>query len=207
MRSEICVRRRVNLSGRQLGLLALVTLAACQPLTRPTQPAGSWPERKAQLQSASRWRFDGRVAISGVESGGSAGIRWKQADARSSVSVFGALGAGGLNILLDAGHLHVKTSRGEAVDDDEAARVIEERLGAPLPLAELRYWLLGVSAPGSESTEVLGENQRLSALAQQGWEVHFAEYQAVGGDLLPARVDAQRDQVRVKLRISRWHWQ
>jgi outer membrane lipoprotein LolB len=147
------------------------------------------------------------VAVSGVESGGSAGIRWQQADARSRVSVFGTLGAGGINILLDAGHLHVKTSRGEEVDGEEAARVIDDRLGAPLPLAELRYWLLGVTAPGPESTEVLGENQRLAALTQKGWEVHFAEYQRVAGDLLPARVDARRDQVRVKLRISRWQWQ
>lgn len=192
--------------SRRLAMVAVTLLAACQPLTRPTAPAGSWAERKAQLETANRWRFDGRVAISGVESGGSAGIRWKQSESRSTVSVFGALGAGGLEIAVDGDHLRVRTSRGESVDDDEARRVIEERLGVPLPLGELRYWLIGIAAPGSQATEVLGQNQRLSALTQQGWEVHFTEYQAVAGDLLPARLDATHEGVRVRLRISRWQW-
>jgi outer membrane lipoprotein LolB len=192
--------------GRRLAIVAVALLAACQPLTRPTPPAGTWAERKTQLEAASRWRFDGRVAISGVESGGSAGIRWKQSESRSTVSVFGALGAGGLEIAVDGNHLRVRTSRGESVVDDEARQVIEERLGVPLPLEELRYWLIGIAAPGSEATEVLGENQRLSALSQQGWEVHFTEYQAVAGDLLPARLDAMHEGVRVRLRISRWQW-
>jgi outer membrane lipoprotein LolB len=186
-------------------IAALIGVAACKPLTRPSQP-GPWVERKAELQSANLWRFEGRVAIAGVESGGSAGIRWRQADTRSDISVFGALGAGGLTIELVGDRLHVETSGGEAVDDDAAVRVIANHLGVPLPLAELRYWLLGVTAPGSEATEVLGANQRLSALTQEGWEVHFTEYQAVAGDLLPARVDARREQIRVRLRITHWQW-
>jgi outer membrane lipoprotein LolB len=192
--------------GRRLAAIGLVLLAACQPLTRPVAPAGTWAERKAQLQTASRWRFDGRVAVSGVESGGSAGIRWKQNESRSTVSVYGALGAGGLEIAVDGDHLRVRTSRGESVVDEEARQVIEERLGAPLPLEELRYWLVGIASPGSEATEVLGENQRLSALTQEGWEVHFTEYQPVAGDLLPARLDATHEGVRVRLRISHWQW-
>ena len=158
------------------------------------------------MLAADRWRFDGRVAISGVESGGSAGIRWQQSRGRSDVAVFGALGAGGLDIAVDGEHLRVKTSRGEVVEDEAARRVIEERLGVPLPLAELRYWLVGIAAPGSDANEVLGDNQRLTTLSQQGWDVQFTEYQAVGGDLLPARLDASHEGVRVRLRISRWQW-
>ncbi|HZF16759.1 MAG TPA: lipoprotein insertase outer membrane protein LolB [Steroidobacteraceae bacterium] len=193
--------------ARSCIVAALLACAACHPPTRPApRPAGSWEERKAQLLAADRWRFDGRVAISGVESGGSAGIRWQQSRGRSDVAVFGALGAGGLDIAVDGEHLRVKTSRGEVVEDEAARRVIEERLGVPLPLAELRYWLVGIAAPGSDANEVLGDNQRLTTLSQQGWDVQFTEYQAVGGDLLPARLDASHEGVRVRLRISRWQW-
>ena len=146
------------------------------------------------------------MAVAGVESGGSAGIRWQQADAHSNVSVFGALGAGGLTIELVGDRLHVETSRGEAVDGDAAVEMITERLGVPLPLAELRYWILGVAAPGSESTEVLGDNQRLAALTQEGWDVRFTDYGTVAGDLLPTSLDIRRDRVRVRLRITRWQW-
>ena len=185
--------------------VVLCTLAACQPLTRPAQP-GPWSARKTELQALNDWRFDGRVAVAGVGSGASAGIRWKQTQMRSDVSVFGALGAGAMRIALDGTRLHVETSAGEAVDDEAAARALADRLGAPLPLAELRYWLLGVAAPGSDATEVLGGNQRLSALTQEGWEVKFTEYQPVAGDLLPARLEAAQGDVRVRLRISHWEW-
>lgn len=193
---------------RALALLALVAFAACQPLTRPApQPAGSWSERKAQLQAATRWRFEGRFAVSGVESGGSGGIRWNQRDARSNVTVFGPLGAGGFEIAVDGATLWVKTSRGEALDGDQARALIEDRLGVRLPMEALRYWLLGVAAPGSQSSETVGDNQRLAALSQQGWDVRFETYQAVDGDVLPARVDAIHQGVKVRLRISRWQWQ
>jgi len=202
MRSE-----RMRILGRRLGPLALLFLAACQPLTKPTaaQPA-AWAERKAELQAVSRWRFEGRFAVAGVETGGSAGIRWQQADAHSDVSVFGALGAGAMHIELDGDQLHVETRRGERIDGEQASAALAERLGAPVPFTQLRYWLLGVPAPGMQSSEVLGENQRLASLSQEGWDVRFSEYSSVGGDLLPARVDATHDRVRVKLRISRWEW-
>lgn len=206
MRSE--VRRPGSHAPRTVVGLALVLLAACQPLTKPTpRPAGSWAERLTQLQSADRWRFEGRFAISGVESGGSGGIRWTQKNARSDVAVFGPLGAGGFEIALEGNELRVKTSRGEALDGEQARQLIEDRLGAALPLDAMRYWLLGIAAPGSEASETLGDNQRLAALTQQGWDVRFAEYQSVAGDLLPARVDAVHAGVKVKLRISRWQWQ
>jgi len=190
---------------RRLLLLAPVVLAACQPLTRPVE-LGPWNARKAALESSLHWRFEGRVAVSGVESGGSAGIRWQQNAARSDVAVFGALGAGALRIELEGARLHVETSSGEAVDDEAARQALADRLGAPLPLAELRYWLLGIAAPGSEATEVLGGNGRLSALTQRGWEVRFTEYEPVAGDVLPARVDATQGGVRVRLKISHWEW-
>ena len=206
MRSE--VGRSAWRAARGVASLALLLLTACHPLTKPAPPpAGPWAERQTQLQSADRWRFEGRFAISGVESGGSGGIRWKQDDARSDVSVFGPLGAGGFEIALDGDKLRVRTSRGEALDGEQARQLIEERLGAALPLDAMRYWLLGVPAPGSEASETLGDNQRLAALTQQGWEVRFAEYQPVAGDLLPARVDAMHAGVKVKLRISRWQWE
>jgi outer membrane lipoprotein LolB len=198
---------RMRILVRRLAPLALLLLAACQPLTRPApaQPA-AWAERKAELQAVNRWRFEGRFAIAGVETGGSAGIRWQQADAHSEVAVFGALGAGAMHIELDGDRLHVETRRGERVEGEQASATLAERLGAPVPFTQLRYWLLGVPAPGTQSSEVLGENQRLASLSQEGWDVRFSEYSSVGGDVLPARVDAMHGKVRVKLRISRWDW-
>lgn len=192
---------------RRLAPFALLLLVACQPLTRPApaQPA-AWAERRAELQAANRWRFEGRFSIAGVESGGSAGIRWRQVDAHSDVAVFGALGAGAMRIELNGDRLHVETRRGERLDGEQASTTLADRLGAPLPFTELRYWLLGVPAPGTESSEILGDNQRLASLSQQGWEVQFSAYQPVGGDMLPARVEATLGKVRVKLHISRWDW-
>ena len=77
----------------------------------------------------------------------------------------------------------------------EAARrggpgLIQEQLGFAPPLDALRYWLLGLPAPG-DAQESRSPGGQLLSLTQQGWLVEYQEYQpqhaAAGTVSLPRR--------------------
>jgi len=52
----------------------------------------------------------------------------------------------------------------------DAAQILQERLGVDLPLASLRYWILGVPDPDEPST--VSRNAMTGRAAAAGWLDH-----------------------------------
>ena len=90
---------------------------------------------------------------------------------------------------------------------DDARRFIEQNLGpeSPLPIAEMRYWLVGAPAPVSPYREAVGAGGSLSGLEQSGWAVSYQRYRAVGSIALPERVEMTTEGLRLRVVISEWH--
>jgi outer membrane lipoprotein LolB len=81
---------------------------------------------------------------------------------------------------------------------------LTERLGTEIPLAALRYWVLGVPAPEMPAEEIAGADGRLVRIEQAGWQVGIDRYSSAAAGGLPTRLDATRDGARLKLVVSRW---
>jgi outer membrane lipoprotein LolB len=187
-------------------LLALLTLAACRTSPPPAPPASAqWSERRPQLQALQHFGLKGRIALSAGGNGFNANLRWLQEQDHSQVSLEGPLGVGGMQISARGADLDVLTSRGEHITSDAAHAELRARLGFDVPLASLRFWVLGVPDPASPAQEILdAEQQRLASLAQDGWQVSYAAYERAGSEALPARLTLERDTVRVRLLIEDW---
>jgi outer membrane lipoprotein LolB len=71
-------------------------------------------------------------------------------------------------------------------------------------VAALRYWVLGLPAPGTVASRTLDPRGRLAALEQSGWRIRFLDYGRQDGYELPGRVFAQKDGTRVRLVVGRW---
>ena len=82
--------------------------------------------------------------------------------------------------------------------------LIQDRMGWPIPVDALQWWVRGLAAPGAIEGETLDAEGLLISLAQFGWSVVFDRYESVAGVALPKRLTATRDDYRVKLAISRW---
>lgn len=187
-----------------VAVLAAV-LVACVSVPVHEAPAVPWPERRAALQAQSSFALHGRVAVSTPGAGFNASLRWEQQGEVSQVSLDGPLGVGGAQVQVGNGNFALNTSRGEHLEGDAARTVLEQRLGFPLPIAELRYWMRGVPAPGIAADEVLDDaQQRLTRLVQQGWEIDYGEYLAGVGGSLPRRISARRGDTRVRVVVDRW---
>lgn len=200
------IRRSFRATARTACAAALVAvLAACVSAPLRESPAVPWPERRAALQAQEHFGLTGRVAVNSAGAGFNASLRWQQRGELSQVSLDGPLGVGGARIEVGDEHFDLRTSRGEHYEGDAARVALEQRLGFPLPLAELRYWMRGVPAPGAAADEVLDEaRQRLTRLVQQGWEIDYGEYLEVADGSLPRRVSAQRGDTRVRVVVDRW---
>jgi outer membrane lipoprotein LolB len=191
--------------------VALAMLSGCR--TAPPVVVGPgadapWPEQRAALEKLDRYGLAGRVAVAASGQGFSANLRYAQKARAANLSLDGPLGIGGLRVDLEGERIHIATSRGETLEGPEARTELERRLGFALPLQELRWWLLGIPAPGEVAinADTSGE---IRDFTQNGWRVTINTRVPGLGFAMPQRLTAQRigsegEGARLKLLVERW---
>jgi outer membrane lipoprotein LolB len=163
-----------------------------------------WPQQRAALEKLERYSLNGRVAVAANGQGFSASLRYEQMPRSSNLALDGPLGIGGLRVLLEGEELQIATSRGEKLDGEAARAELERRLGFALPLAELRWWLLGIPAPGETAVNQDAGTGEIHDFMQAGWRVSINSRAAGLGFSLPQRLTAEREGARLKLLVERW---
>lgn len=186
-------------------------LAGCQsvpksvtPTTTPEQVAAGWPARRAQLQTREHFTAQGRIGVVAGMDGFNGRVRWLQDGARSTVSLDGPLGVGGVRIVDEGGALTLTTPAGQALDSQAAHDELVRRMGFEPPLNSLRYWVQGVPDPSSPGTETADAHGYLGSLTQAGWTVSFGAYMQTADGALPQKLSVARGNVRVRLVIDTW---
>lgn len=193
-------------------VLVLALLASCR--TSPPRPVmgpgadAPWPAQRAALEKLDRYGLNGRVAVAANGQGFSASLRYTQSADRTQFSLDGPLGIGGLRVDAQGERLEIVTSRGDKLDGPEARAELERRLGFALPLEELRWWLLGIPAPGEAALNA-ADTGEIRDFTQGGWHVSIGARAPGLGFSLPQRLTAERAEsgngpARIKLLVERW---
>lgn len=193
---------------RGLLLTVSVLLAGCAsiPGTAPAGPPNeaAWQSRRASLMQLDDWDMQGRVGIVNGKEGGSGSMNWHQQGETLQFDFHGPFGAGALDINGDANALHVKSSRGDDFITTDPERDFTRLLHVPLPVLSMRYWVIGLPAPGTAFEKQVDADGHLVNLVQCGWHVSYQMYAAFDGHDLPTRLVIQREAVRIKLAIEEW---
>jgi outer membrane lipoprotein LolB len=182
-------------------LLAAAALAGCASVPRSPAPE---PALQAALAAFDGWQATGRVAVRTEQDGWSASFDWREAGGRGELGVRGPFGAGAARITRTASLVRIESATTEPLEVpapfDALEPALVERLGVPLPLAPLRWWLLGVPAPDSPS---VGTG---ASFEQSGWRVRVDEYSSLAGAPapLPRRLVIERDATRIRVVVDRW---
>lgn len=181
-------------------LCAAALLTACATLS-PRAPAPlSWAQRLTTLQQDRDWGLQGRAAVAAGSHGWQAGVDWQQRGPQTVVHLSGPLGIGASVLRLTSAGLSVNG----APANPDVVDQLQQRLGFDLPLANLRFWLLGVPDPGLPSEIVQNDHDRARRLTQAGWVIDFDRYTAVDGDWLPAMLVLNNRGVRVRIVVDHW---
>jgi outer membrane lipoprotein LolB len=189
-----------------------VVLSACATVPSPDEVtdsgrSSSWDERKAALEALAGWNLDGRVAISDGNQGWQASVTWRQQAADYLIELIGPFGQGQIKVSGDAQGVKLRDGN-RIIDADNPDSLFERATGTRLPISGLYYWIRGIPDPAKPSRLAFDQQGRPSRIEQSGWIIEIPNYIEVEGlsepGVLPKRINAQQDDLKVKIIIQQW---
>lgn len=165
---------------------------------------GDWESRQAILAGVDEWEFAGRIGVSAGDEGFNGQLRWRQDGIVYRARISGPLGVGTVFINGDGGELTVTDNDGYVTELQDAEAELRQMYGWTIPVTSLRFWALGIPDPGIPAQTEFGDDGQLARLHQSNWQVDFTQYREGGGQLLPRRLNAVNDDVKVRLVIDNW---
>jgi outer membrane lipoprotein LolB len=187
-------------------LLPLIMVASCAVAPSAVPLAQTpWRARQTSLSALQHWEVSGRIAVVNEEQGWHASLHWVQQGPYYAIDLFGPLGQGRMNIQGSPQSVSVQTADGQVLQANDPEQLLQQSTGIRIPVTGLVYWLRGLPDP-SRPSELTGDEQgRLTRLEQGGWVIEYPRYAAVERLELPTHIQAQRDQLRVKVVIDQWN--
>lgn len=164
----------------------------------------AYQQRAGLLSAVETWGLVGKISLDDGDQGGSGKLRWNVEPQQSELNFHGAMGRGAWHLQTGPEGASLQMADGTQQSAANVNELIEDNVGWPVPLDALHWWVRGLAAPGTAENEEIGPDGLLVSLHQFGWQVNFTRYAAVNGMDLPVRLDAKRNDYRVKLAISRW---
>ena len=185
-------------------LFALLLLCAGCTLT-PKQPTGA--PANVDLAQLEQWQARGRLGVSGPETGGSGSFDWQQHGDRTDLQIRGPVGVGSVRLQLRGDpanpDLKLETADGRKLESTDAWNELESRLGAQVPAGSLRYWILGLAAPGEHVWHEPATDGSV-LLEQGGWRIDYQRYSTEPGARVPVKMSASNGAARVRIVVDRW---
>ncbi len=145
-----------------------------------------WQTRRANISALDSWKIRGKIAVKAGDKGGHASLRWEKADTQQSIELSGPLGGGRVEIVADANGAQLKDTKGAELVGDSVSKLIEQRLGWPLPFDQLPFWIRGLPA-SEQATMQWDKDGKIQRMNDLGWQIAFPEYQNMNtraGDVL-----------------------
>lgn len=147
------------------------------------------------------WQARGRIAVAGPEGGGSGSFTWSQRGESAEINMRGPVGIGSVQLTLSANSIRVRTGDGQEFEAEPAQDELAARLGARVPARDLRYWMVGIAAPGEHFWTTSADT---TTLTQQDWRIEYRRFGVTDGVRLPLRLEAVNGPAKVRIVIDRW---
>jgi outer membrane lipoprotein LolB len=188
-------------TGRGAGALVLAaTLAGCAVAPKPSPVAADLDQQRLYLLPY--WKAEGRMGIQSQQQAWNANLSWEHEGHQDRLRLSGPFNQGMVSIILQDRLIYINEGKGavEATGDIDGA--LKRRLGFTVPVASLRYWMLGIPAPQGDFSR--GEAGATRQLLQQGWTLDFDRYTSFAGTRVPSKSSIRGNGVNLKLVIDRW---
>ncbi|HMN46407.1 MAG TPA: lipoprotein insertase outer membrane protein LolB [Povalibacter sp.] len=189
---------------QRCAMLLVVTTALAACVSQPQRAPVQIPE---DLNELARWQARGRIGVSGVAGGGSGSFEWRQDGDRADIQIRGPVGIGSVRLQVEGDEadpqVRLQTGDGVTLESQAAWDELEARLGAPVPAGHLRFWMLGLAAPGDHAWDAAAAAGQ-KALEQDGWRIVYQQYSSDAGAPVPVRMNANNGATRVRIVVDRW---
>lgn len=165
--------------------LGVAALTACSGLPKSEEVAGDAFARGGRF-AISATEFDGRQqAVQG-------GFRWQDNGRDYVLDLTNPLGSIEARVEGAPGHALLTRANGSTLQASDPDSLVEDALGSPVPVSDLRYWLRGRVAPQTSDVQ-RDEAGHPVQFVQNGWHARLSRYDTAGPRLLVLeRQDAGR---------------
>jgi len=191
-------------------LLTLLLLTACTTTgTIPSEHASSSIQQDALHSLPENWTINGRISVINEQENWYAKFTWIQKKQDFQVSFTGPLGETELQVSQIAENIRLKTP-GKELTGHNLEQLLQQETGWEFPITSLRYWSQGYPNPEIASQLKYNNDQQISDIFQAGWHIRYpkrmlVEHLSAVNLLLPKKIIATRQDVKIKLIITRWH--
>lgn len=186
----------------------LLLLAGCTglpPRPVPDSPERAWADRQQSLQQIDGWQLKGRMAIINDVEAWHLNVDWLQQDGNYRIDMWGPFGAGRVQLRGNERGVKLIDSEQQVYYSSDPESLLYEHTGVHMPVAGLRYWILGLADPGKgQKQPVLDRYGRLASVQQNDWKVELKRYIQIGRLELPDKLSVNKDHIQVKMVVDDW---
>lgn len=176
----------------------------------PSETASSerdtaWQAHARDLARFRTWSMVGNLVVRANDDASRVTLRWRQTGPSYRVRITALLGAGLLELEGSDAGVEARFADGRSVRAESPEALLEDEVGWSVPLAGLRYWMVGAPSPGgTDGTMEIDSEGRLARLEQSGWTVVYESYRSLDGLALPARIRFSNGSVEGTVVVRRW---
>lgn len=153
---------------------------------------------KQPLKKLTKWKFEGRMAISSAKDSWNANVKWQHKTGLDQIGLSGLLGQGATLIAIADDWVTIDAGKGPIEQSNDPDAFVSEQLGVFVPVQALASWVIGL--PAKKTREVVNQE----GFEQDGWLVSYKEWEKAGDRLMPHKIYVKNDQVKLKLIIEQW---
>jgi outer membrane lipoprotein LolB len=184
--------------------IALLVFAGCATRREAVREPVGDDARAAAVAAVSSWGFDGRIAVSNGNDGGSGRIAWRQEGSRLDITIRAPVSGQTWRLAGDRERgYELSGTKRERVRDVDAEALLARETGWRVPVAALERWVRGL--PAGAVRPRFGENGLPAQLREAGWTIEYRRYDTARPQALPTRIVARNGALQVRLAIASWN--
>jgi len=149
------------------------------------------------------WDISGKIGITTPNESVAGFIEWQQKGEDFDIYVSGPLSVGSTRIQGNVASISL-THDGKTVQGINPQKLIYQELGWFFPIENLAYWLKGKVAPYSQASTQLNDNDQLSVIKQDQWQIEYLRYDDFYQ--LPQRIRISQGQWKFLIVIKHWNF-
>lgn len=166
----------------------------------------SWQARSLALSNIKQWTLQGAMGVQYRNTAHLINVSWQQQPQQYQIMLAGPLNFGSVKIIGNSQGVTLWRSAKQPISANTPEALLNKTLGWHLPVTDLYYWIRGLPVPHAPAITQLDPDYRLLFLQQQGWQIHYFNYQPVNGIELPQKVELINVQRDLKIRLVLKHW-
>lgn len=164
------------------------------------------PAANTQNGSATDFNILGRISIQDEKQSFSGSFRWQHLATSDEILLFTPLGQAVAEITKDDEGVRLITSKLEAFYAADVENLTQEILGWRMPLNGLQYWIQGTHSPVTAAKKDLDSKDRILAIRQDGWHIHYSSFAPAQINLipLPKVLNLIYQNLKIRLVVDDW---